>query len=188
MFIQDETDSLFDCDMLLLPFHTEDQWSLFIVLGASKIKDYSAKRYSGIRPCIIHLDFFEWTKTCHHSSNIADKIRTCLNCAWRKDNNEVDKLVMPFNKRSLPLCKPKGKYDIYARTRTTVQTVPLFIVTPDNSSFLRSSSVEMHYGWGIVCHTIRAGLCPGQPPCFLNRIIRARQPFVNHNRHSVQQE
>ena len=113
MFIQDETSSLFDCDMLLLPFHTEDQWSLFIVLGASKIKEYSTKRYTGIRPCIIHLDPFEWTKTCHHSSNIADKIRACLNCAWRKDNNEVDKLVMPFNKRSLPLCKPKGKYICY---------------------------------------------------------------------------
>lgn len=108
-FINDECKDIFRYDVLFLPFHAEGQWSLFMVLGCGRIKLYEKKSYNSVRPCIVHLQPSDWRTTRHHSASVADKIRTCLNVAWRDQNSEIDRLAMPFNKRSLPLCIPKGK-------------------------------------------------------------------------------
>jgi len=100
---------IFEKEILLLPFEACGHKSLFVVIGANNIRQYTnTRRFHGSRPCILHLDPICSHRSRHNHRNVADKLRVWLNVLWRSTNNENDRFVMPFNKRSLPVIQPKG--------------------------------------------------------------------------------
>jgi hypothetical protein len=100
---------VFQYDMVLMPFEADGQTSLFVIIGAKYIRNYTKIGFTKSRPCILHFD--PASKSCarHDHRQVADKLRTWLNRLWRKKNDR-DLLCMPFQKRSMPLCRPSGKH------------------------------------------------------------------------------
>ena len=96
--------------MLFLPFDGKDQKSLFVVVNAGRIRDYLKVGYNENRPCIIHLDPNKSDFARHNGHAIADRIYVWLNTLWRYEHDKNNNLLMPFFKRSMPLCCPKGEY------------------------------------------------------------------------------
>ena len=46
---------IFSYNALFMPYQSEVQKSLFVVLGANNIKDYMKQNFTGTRPCILHI-------------------------------------------------------------------------------------------------------------------------------------
>jgi len=102
---------IFYHNMLLFPFDGYGQKSLFVVLNAGGIRKYTKRNYENSRPCIIHLDPNQQVVAHHDFNNIADKLRTWLNKMWREKSAYTnDSRIVPFNHRSMPLCRPRGTY------------------------------------------------------------------------------
>ncbi len=80
------TDTLDDMDidvlnynMVLLPFDAHDQMSLFVIVGAKYICDYTKIGFTKNRPCILHFDPCNNSRARHNHRQVADKLRTWLN-------------------------------------------------------------------------------------------------------------
>ena len=100
---------IFDHKMLLLPFNGNGQTSLFVVVCPGHIREYSNKSYRGSRPCILHLDPNQSTSSSHDHNAVGERLLGWLNCLWRHKYEDNNPLSTPFNKRSMPLCRPDGK-------------------------------------------------------------------------------
>ena len=100
---------IFDQNALMFPFDASGHKSLFVVIGANHIREYSKRAFKGNRPCIIHFDPNISYIGRHNHHEIADKLRTWLNKMWRWEHTESDRLVTPFNKRTLPVIQSNGK-------------------------------------------------------------------------------
>ena len=100
--------NIFDKNVLFFPFHASGHKSLFVVLGAHNIRNYTQRGFKGSRPCILHFDPHEFVRGRHDHNAVADKLRTCLNSLWRWEHSENDHMIMPFNKRTLPNVRPYG--------------------------------------------------------------------------------
>lgn len=107
--------NIFDFNLLLMPFDANGHKSLFVVIGAKNIRSYTHKGFKGSRPCILHFDSTNCSPSRHHTSRgrhdhnvVADKLRTWMNRIWRRQHDDVDHLLMPFNKRSMPILTPYG--------------------------------------------------------------------------------
>ena len=106
-----DTESIFSNDMLLLPFDGHGQKSLFVILNAGGIRDYTKRNYWSSRPCIMHLDPNKQAVAHHDFNNIANRLRTWMNKLWRDRISYLnDPFLVPFNHRSMPLCRPTGMY------------------------------------------------------------------------------
>ena len=101
--------NVFDCNVLLFPFEARGYKSLFAVIGAGNIRSYTTRGFSGDRPCILHLDPTNTPRGRHNPHAVGDKIHIWLNKLWRWTHDSSDHLVMPFNKRSMPVCRPYGE-------------------------------------------------------------------------------
>ena len=102
--------NIFDHNILLFPFEASGYKSLFIVLGANNIRNYTQRGFSGSRPCVLHLDPHNAVRGRHDHHAVADKLRTWMNRLWRWENAEDDHLLMPFNKRSMPSVRPYSTF------------------------------------------------------------------------------
>lgn len=100
--------NVFDKNILFFPFDANGQKSLFVVLGANNIRDYTRRGFKGSRPCILHLDPNNTVRGRHDHHAVGDKLRTWMNKLWRWENEEDDVMVTPFNKRSMPTVRPYG--------------------------------------------------------------------------------
>lgn len=100
---------IFEHQILVLPFASNGQKSLFVIINATDIRTYHNKSHKGSRPCILHLDPNEKGTSTHDYGTVSERLRVWLNCMWRKKHNDNNPLSMPFNKRSMPLCRPSGK-------------------------------------------------------------------------------
>ena len=102
---------VFSHNMLVMPFQSDGQKSLFVVLGAKHIKDYMKRGFSNTRPCILHiLPYATSMRVQTHAYNQACmRLRAWLNSLWRatRCNNDIDS--MPFTHRSLPMTRPFGE-------------------------------------------------------------------------------
>lgn len=102
---------VFSHNMLVMPFQSDGQKSLFVVLGAKHIKDYMKRGFSKTRPCILHiLPYATSMRVQTHAYNQAClRLRAWLNSLWRvtRCNNDID--FMPFTHRSLPMTRPFGE-------------------------------------------------------------------------------
>ena len=101
---------VFESDILLIPFEAGGHKSLFVVVGAKHIRKYQQNLFQGTRPCIIHFDSLTSRCSPHKAHNVAQRLRVWLNVLWRSSNNMGDQFIAPFNKRSLPMIQPRGKY------------------------------------------------------------------------------
>ena len=110
--MKDSNLDVFNNNTLLLLFDGQGQKSLFVIIGARYIRDYSKIGFQKNRPCIIHLDPNRRSIRKHDSRQIADKLRTWLNRLWQNQNNEYDEMLMPFQKRTMPLSRPLGMYHL----------------------------------------------------------------------------
>ena len=102
---------IFSYNALFMPYQSDVQKSLFVVLGANNIKDYMKRGFAGTRPCVLHiLPYASSNRSQLHAySQVFSTIRTWLNALWRsKQCNGVD-VSMPFTHRSMPLSRPFGK-------------------------------------------------------------------------------
>ena len=97
-----------DQEVLLFPFDASGHKSLFVIIGANNIRNYTAKGFKGNRPCIVHLDPNDALRGKHDHHAVSDKLRTWLNRIWRWEHSENDFNVMPFNKRTIPHVRPYG--------------------------------------------------------------------------------
>ena len=100
--------NIFDYNVLLFIFDASGHKTLFLVLGGKKTRSYTCRRFKDSRPCIIHFDPNNQLCGRHDHHAIADKLRTWLNKLWRSENTENDRMIMPFNKRSMPSLQPYG--------------------------------------------------------------------------------
>ena len=103
--------NVFDREILMFPFDAKGHKSLFVVIGASHIRDYTSPRFNGCRPCILHIDPNNSPSNRHDHHAVADKLRTWLNRLWRWQHDDSDHFLIPFNKRSMPISKNPGKAD-----------------------------------------------------------------------------
>ena len=46
---------IFSYNALFMPYQSDVQKSLFVVLGANNIKDYMKRGFAGTRPCVLHI-------------------------------------------------------------------------------------------------------------------------------------
>ena len=102
---------VFSHNMLVMPFQSDGQKSLFVVLGAKHIKDYMKRGFSNTRPCILHILPYATSMRVHtHAYNQACmRLRAWLNSLWRATlcNNDID--FMPFTHRFFPMTLPFGE-------------------------------------------------------------------------------
>ena len=104
---------VFKYNMIIMPFHHDGNKSLFVVMGAKHIKDYTKAEFHDTRPCILHvLPYAASIMQGHiHAYNKATtRLRVWLNALWRvmRCNNDFDIASMPFTHRSLPVTRPFG--------------------------------------------------------------------------------
>lgn len=102
---------IFSHNMLIMPFHSNGQKSLFVVFGAKHIKDYMKRGFSDTRPCILHiLPYATSMQGQTHAHNQAClRLRVWLNALWRTTRCNNDFNSMPFTHRSLPMTRPFGE-------------------------------------------------------------------------------
>lgn len=105
--LEDMDVDIFDYNILLMPFEAEGHTSLFAIVGAKYIRDYTKIGFGKNRPCILHFDPNGNFLSKHDHRQVADKLRSWLNHLWRK-KNDYHALCMPFQKRTMPLCRPLG--------------------------------------------------------------------------------
>ena len=98
---------IFNYNMLLMPFHNHGETSLFAIVGAKYIRDYTKNGFFKNRPCILHFQSCNSSYRNHDDRQAADRLRTWLNCLWQNRMTN-DPLSMPFQKRTMPLCHPIG--------------------------------------------------------------------------------
>ena len=100
--------NVFDYNALIFPFEASGHKSLFLVFGGKNIRNYTQRGFKDSRPCIIHFDPNDAQRGRHDHNAVADKLRTWLNKVWRYETSENDYMIMPFNKRSIPILRPYG--------------------------------------------------------------------------------
>ena len=103
--------TVFDSEMMFVPFEACGHKSLFVIIGAGNISEYTKRGFKGSRPCILHLDPVISRCGRHDHHAVGEKLRLFLNTSWRRAQNVSDPLIMPFNKRSMPVCRPNREYE-----------------------------------------------------------------------------
>jgi len=102
---------IFSHNMIIMPFHSHGQKSLFVVFGAKHIKDYMKRDVGDTRPCILQILPYAKSMQCqtHAYTHACLRLRAWLNALWRTTccNNDFDS--MPFTHRSLPMTRPFGE-------------------------------------------------------------------------------
>ncbi len=152
---------IFDYNMLLMPFHSQGQTSLFAIVGAKYIRDYTKIGFSKNRPCILHFDPNNSSLSKHDPRRVADRLRTWLNRLWRKRKSN-DLLSMPFQKRTMPLCHPIGM---------VLYTFLHFITQMAHLSFCNYNSslkIKTWFQYRSLCNQV----C-----CISVQVIRKRPPW-----------
>ena len=104
---------IFSYNMIIVPFRHDGNTSLFAVMGAKHIKDYTKRDFSETRPCILHILPYATTVQGHKfaCNQAVTRLLVWLNALWRatRGNNVFDADSMPFNSRSLPCACPCGE-------------------------------------------------------------------------------
>ncbi len=102
---------IFDYNVLLLPFESNGDKSIYAILGAKHIKDYMKNGFDEHRPCILHIvpHHLETQGQIHSYNASSTKIRTWLNVMWNVQHSNNDFDSMPFTSRPMPLSHPAGK-------------------------------------------------------------------------------
>lgn len=96
---------VFQYEGLFLPFVSNGSTTLFVVMGARNVSDYSKRTFNGNRPCILVFNPYENAQQRHNSMSLVNTIRHWLNKLWRAQTNG-DHFTSPFNHRSMPFCSP----------------------------------------------------------------------------------
>ena len=106
---------IFAYNMLLMPYQSGVQKSLFVVLGANNIKDYMKRGFTGTRPCVLHILPYATSNISqlHAYNQVSLTIRTWLNALWRNSQRNSVYMSIPFTHRSMPLSRPFGKLSFH---------------------------------------------------------------------------
>ena len=106
--VLDSNLNIFEYDTIILPFHGNEQTSLFVVSG---LKRFISKRQTSdctLHPNIVHLNP-HGNQGTHDAAFIASRIRDWLNVMYRKTSQTpLDRSAVPIHKRSFPFYRTKG--------------------------------------------------------------------------------
>ena len=102
---------LFSHNMLVMPFQTQGQQSLFVVVGAKHIKDYMKKGFSKTWPCILHILPYATSTRVQNNAyyQVCRRLRAWLNSLWQATRRNNDFESIQFTNTSLPMTRPFGE-------------------------------------------------------------------------------
>ena len=138
---------IFSHNMLLMPYQSGRQYSLFVVLGANNVKDYMRRSFTGTTPCILHiLPYATSNRSQLHAYNqVSFRIRAWLNALWRNSQCNNDYMSMPFTHRSMPMSRPFGKLSFH----------DILSMHKQINRFMQNMYLSVHFP----TQTTDAGLC-----------------------------